>query len=181
MTEPIYQLETLQSEFNPTVGGIQIHFTSYLCTLGANVLDGGVRSFVTEQSSTLGSIALTNRANSGSITVTGSAKIVAEGSAGVGATVNKVGRTTGWTQGKVSNTCVNTGVSGTNIVQLCQTWVTAKKAIVGGGDSGSAVWSGTPASATLVGLLWGGSTNGRTFIFSPWDQVEDELGPLTTF
>ena len=31
-------------------------------------------------------------------------------------TVNKIGRTTGWSQGKVIGTCVDTGVSGTDIV-----------------------------------------------------------------
>ena len=73
--------------------------------------------------------------------------ITGEGGAAVGQTVNKVGRTTGWTQGLVTNTCVNTGVSGSNIVQLCQTFVSAG---VGGGDSGSPVFRGT-TSVTLGG------------------------------
>ncbi len=40
-------------------------------------------------------------------------------------------------QGTITNTCVNTGVQGSRIVQLCQTFVSAG---VGGGDSGSDVF-----------------------------------------
>jgi hypothetical protein len=94
----------------------------------------------------------------------------------VGQTVNKVGRTTGWTQGLVTNTCVNTGVSGSNIVQLCQTFVSAG---VGGGDSGSPVFRGT-SSVTLVGILWGGNSSGTQFVYSPIANIEQELGALTT-
>src|SRR3989454_2011588 len=86
---------------------------------------------------TLGGIAQTSGPNNGSLTITGSFAVTAEGSAVVGDVVNKVGRTTGWTQGAVTNTCVNTGVSGTKIVQLCQTFVSAG---VGAGDSGSDVF-----------------------------------------
>jgi hypothetical protein len=98
------------------------------------------------------------------------------GRAAVGQTVNKVGRTTGWTQGLVTNTCVNTGVSGSNIVQLCQTFVSAG---VGGGDSGSPVFRGT-SSVTLVGILWGGNSSGTQFVYSPIANIEQELGALTT-
>jgi hypothetical protein len=93
--------------------------------------------------------------------------------------VNKVGRTTGWTQGVVTNTCVNTGVSGSNIVQLCQTFVSAG---VGGGDSGSDVFGLTGGnSVRLLGILWGGNGAGTQFVYSPITNVEQELGPLTTF
>src|SRR6266513_2948098 len=64
--------------------------------------------------------------------------IVGEGGEIAGDVANKVGRTTGWTQGIITNTCVNTGVSGSNIVQLCQNFVSAG---VGGGDSGSDVFA----------------------------------------
>ena len=93
--------------------------------------------------------------------------------------MNKVGRTTGWTQGAVTNTCVNTGVSGTKIVQLCQTFVSAG---VGAGDSGSDVFGLTGGSSVrLLGVLWGGNSGGTLFVYSPITQVEQELGPLTTF
>jgi len=86
---------------------------------------------------TLGGIAQTSGPNNGSLTITGTFGVTSKGTAVVGDVVNKVGRTTGWTQGAVTNTCVNTGVSGTKIVQLCQTFVSAG---VGGGDSGSDVF-----------------------------------------
>ena len=79
----------------------------------------------------------------------------------------------------VSATCVNTGVSGTNIVQLCQTFVDAG---VGGGDSGSDVFATAGGlNVTLLGILWGGNSSGTLFVYSPITNVERELGPLTTF
>lgn len=128
---------------------------------------------------TLGGIGATNAPNNGSLTLTGTFTVTGEGAALVGQAANKVGRTTGWTQGLVTNTCVNTGVSGTNIVQLCQTFVNAG---VGGGDSGSDVFAlagGT--NVTLLGVLWGGNSAGTQFVYSPIANVEQELGPLTTF
>jgi hypothetical protein len=97
----------------------------------------------------------------------------------VGQTVNKIGRTTGWTFGKVIGTCVTTNVSGTNITQLCQTFVNAG---VGAGDSGSPVfnWSGSGSTVRLAGVLWGGAGNSQ-FVFSPMSGIEKELGALTTF
>ena len=94
-----------------------------------------------------------------------------------GTVVNKVGRTTGWSQGQVSNSCVNTNVSGSSITQLCQTFVSAA---VGSGDSGSPVFRITSGdNVTLVGILWGGSSDNRTFVFSPLAQVVQELGSMT--
>ena len=97
----------------------------------------------------------------------------------MGQTVNKIGRTTGWTFGKVTNTCVTVNVSGSNITQICQSLVTAG---VGAGDSGSPVfnWSGTGNTVRLAGILWGGSGN-NLFVFSPMSGIEKELGALTTF
>jgi hypothetical protein len=112
-----------------------------------------------------------------SLTITGEFSITAEGEAVQGQTVNKVGRTTGWSQGAVTNVCVNTSVSGTNITELCQDFVSAS---VGSGDSGSPVFaisSGT--NVTLLGILWGGSGS-SSFVFSPLSNIEGELGALTT-
>jgi len=131
----------------------------------------------------LGSIARTSAANNGSLEITGTFSIGSNdcgtlgGCIPTGQTVNKVGRTTGWTSGNVTNTCVNTGVSGTNIVQLCQSFVSAG---VAGGDSGSDVFQGT-SSVKLAGILWGGSTSGKQFVYSPFANVTRELGNLTTF
>jgi hypothetical protein len=86
----------------------------------------------------------------------------------VGDVLNKTGRTTGWTTGPVNATCVNTQVTGTDRVNLCQTWVTA---IVVAGDSGSPVFEriGETSNVRLVGLLWGGG--GGNLIFSPMENI----------
>lgn len=100
----------------------------------------------------------------------------------LGQGLHKTGRTTGWTQGAVTGTCVNVNVSGSEITQLCQSLVGA---FVAGGDSGSPVFgTHTDGSVFLAGILWGSSTNLTTgavqFIFSPLGQVESELGELST-
>jgi hypothetical protein len=127
----------------------------------------------------LGGIAQTSGPNNGSLIITGSFTITAEGGELVGDVANKVGRTTGWTAGVITNTCVNTGVSGSNIVQLCQNFVSAG---VGGGDSGSDVFKQlSGGGVSLLGVLWGGNGAGTQFVYSPIANVEQELGPLTTF
>ncbi|MDP3063230.1 MAG: hypothetical protein Q8O40_08495 [Chloroflexota bacterium] len=134
-------------------------------------------------SANLGYLEATTGANNGSLTIAGSFRIVGEvaGNAPVGATVNKVGRTTGWTQGTVSNSCANVGVSGTNIIMLCQDMVVAG---VGAGDSGSPVFGVNAGTNDVVlqGILWGGSTDGAMFVYSPLANVQRsaELGDLTT-
>ena len=100
-----------------------------------------------------------------------------------GQVLNKVGRTTGWTQGAVVSTCENVSVSDSRITQLCQSLVGAH---VAGGDSGSPVFGfNTDGTTNLAGILWGSSTNLVTgevqFIFSPLASVERELGELKTF
>ena len=128
----------------------------------------------------LGSIEQTDAVNTGSLTIAGSFRVVSEGPSLVGQTVNKVGRTTGWSQGQVTNTCVNTGVSGSKIVQLCQDWVSAT---VGPGDSGSGVFAITSGSdVQLRGTLWGGNGAGTIFVYSPIANIQrsDELGSIST-
>jgi hypothetical protein len=88
-----------------------------------------------------------------------------------------VGRTSGWTTGRVTNTCVIVGVNGTDIAQLCQNIVRAR---VRPGDSGAPVFKGS-SNVTLVGILWGGDDTGTQFVYSPMTNVERELGALTTF
>jgi hypothetical protein len=146
--------------------------------------DASRAAYINGANQALGLIAQTSGPNNGSLTITGSFSITANdcgttgGCLAVGTTVNKVGRTTGWTAGKITNTCVNTGVSGSNIVQLCQTFVSAG---VGGGDSGSDVFQITSGSnVKLAGVLWGGNSGGTQFVFSPFGNVTRELGALTT-
>ncbi len=100
-------------------------------------------------------------------------RITAEGPAPVGATVHKVGRTTGWTNGTHTNTCVTVNVTGTNITLPCQDFVSAG---VDQGDSGSPVFQrlGGGDAVRLTGVLWGGS--GSSFVYSPLSQVRAELG-----
>jgi hypothetical protein len=272
LTDPILPMNSLRDAHSPTVGGLQINFPGYLCTLGFNAEaegDGGgggggggkgkgnknsptatvqaiESSFITNShcttkqggvedtpywqplqsvnpvqiatevedpdykrnlpgcpkgrkcrlsdasrarydngtSFTLGAIAIPGAGpNTGSVAWSGATfTITAEGTATVGQTVNKVGRTTGWTQGTVTATNVATGVSGTNIVQLGQTFVqdAGGAQVVAGGDSGSQVFMGTGGNVTLVGLLWGGNGAGTLFVYSPIANVEAELGNLRT-
>lgn len=100
----------------------------------------------------------------------------------LGETVNKVGRTTGWTFGPVIETCINTLVLGTvpPIIQKCQDRV---RADVAGGDSGSPVFRrlGNGDNARLAGILWGGSVSGEvTFVFSAMANIHSELGDFKT-
>ena len=247
VVEPIHMAATLRDRWRPTQGGIQIHFSNFLCTLGFNADDGTQRSFITNShctakqggvestqyfqptstvdptviatevedptyfrggvcprgrrcrfsdssralysaavASTRGAIAKTSGPNNGSLEVTGTFTVLTQDntttSFPIGTTVNKVGRTTGWTQGNVTNTCVNTNVSGSTITLLCQTFVQnpGGAVVVGGGDSGSNVFKITAADAVeLVGILWGGNQSGTLFVFSPLKQIRDELGPIT--
>ena len=98
----------------------------------------------------------------------------------MGATVNKVGRTTGWTAGQVTATCVDVLVLGSLNADLCQDVVSAG---VGAGDSGSAVFAITSGNdVQLRGILWGGNLDGTSFVYSPIANIEraDELGPIST-
>lgn len=144
--------------------------------------DAARAAYATGVPFTLGGIAQTSGPNNGSIDITGIPfQITAEGAAISGSVANKVGRTTGWTQGNVTLTCVNTGVSGSNIVLLCQDFVENTVPIVGPGDSGSDVFAQSGSGVTLLGVLWGGNAAGTLFVYSPIFNVEQELGPLTTF
>ncbi len=144
--------------------------------------DSAFVSHASGVSATLGEVAQTDGVNTTSLNIAGGFRIVGESPALVGQVVNKVGRTTGWSQGAVSATCVNTGVSGSNIVQLCQDHVNAA---VGGGDSGSPVFriTNSPQSGDVLhyGILWGGNSGGTLFVYSPISNVQMsiELGTLT--
>jgi hypothetical protein len=96
-----------------------------------------------------------------------------------GETLNKMGRTTGWSRGTVQNTCVSIGASGTNLRYICQDLVAAK---VGPGDSGSPVFKviTSPVRVKLYGILWGGNSTGTLFVFSRLSNIQKELGTLAT-
>jgi hypothetical protein len=125
-----------------------------------------------------GEIAKTTGVNNGSLTTSGVFTVTSQADVTSG-TVNKVGRTTGWTQGTITRTCVDTGVQGSNIVQLCQTFVESGSVIVGGGDSGSSMFQlSSGDNVKLVGQLWGGSSDGKLIVYSPISAVLAELGAL---
>jgi hypothetical protein len=130
---------------------------------------------------TLGAIEKTTGVNNGSLTIGGSFSVGSTSNGVAGGKANKVGRTTGWTQGSISNTCVTTNVSGGHVTLLCQNFVNAK---VGGGDSGSPVFLGSGSNLSTValsGVLWGGNQSGTQFVYSPISNVQrsGELGALT--
>jgi hypothetical protein len=143
--------------------------------------DAAFAKYVNGTTNTLGRIARTASTSSSDLTIAGGWTVTSNATSSlftVGETVNKVGRTTGWSQGKVVATCVTVNVSGTLITQICQTVVNAK---VGAGDSGADVFKVTSGTnVKLDGLLWGGSSNGKQFVFSPFANITGELGALTT-
>ncbi|MDP3911887.1 MAG: hypothetical protein Q8Q14_15995 [Gemmatimonadales bacterium] len=240
--EPITYAATLRDRIDPRVGGIQIHFGNFLCTLGFNATDGTENSFITNSHCTKrqggvqgtvyyqplqsvdgasigtevedpvyvrgipgcprgkacrrsdasralynagvnfdrGRIAQTSGPNTGSLEITGFLDFAGEDLRDVftiGETINKVGRTTGWTQGQVSATCATVNVSRSRISQICQTIVEGDAQIVGAGDSGSPIYT---TAHRLAGILWGGNSSGTLLVFSPLKNIEDELGALET-
>lgn len=103
----------------------------------------------------------------------------------LGEFANKVGRTTGWTGGEITATCVNVIAIGGVFVRRCQAFVSAGSA---GGDSGSPVFGASnrrgnagSGKVILFGILWGGSVEGDPeFVYSPTFNIERELGLLRT-
>ena len=97
----------------------------------------------------------------------------------LGSVLHKVGRTTGWTYGTVIATCADINVSGSDVTDFCQSVVRGGS---GPGDSGSPVFvrSGSSPKVKLAGILWGGGSDqdGIFYVFSPLENIEQELGPL---
>ncbi|NUQ11893.1 MAG: hypothetical protein HUU26_06105 [Gemmatimonadaceae bacterium] len=111
----------------------------------------------------------------------------------VGQSLEKVGRTTGWTGGTMITSCENVAVKLTvtdqypHHVTLCAHRVSGSR--VGGGDSGSPVFSRRASSIYPVGILFGGGSqnsqdwmpneegipvcvgSGCTFVFSNWNYI----------
>lgn len=101
--------------------------------------------------------------------------------------VDKVGRSSGWTRGAITNTCADIKVFDTDaagndvdtmITFLCQYIVNTTSL---SGDSGSPVFqfSSSTGNGMFAGLLWGGSGDpmtATTMIFSPITGINQELG-----
>jgi hypothetical protein len=120
----------------------------------------------------------------GEITINGTFRIASERSQPVqGMSLNKVGALTGWTVGKVTNTCAHVpmiGLDGQKRFFFCQGMV---EGLARPGDSGAAVFElGAPPgrNANLNGILVGGDQD-QQFFFSPMANIEYELGQLTVF
>lgn len=160
-------------------------FTGYPCPAGrrCRYSDANLSKYDSEAYLDYGYIARTTYWDrwSGSLTIASYPRfrIVDEGYAPVvGMRVYKMGRTTGWTGWDVSYTCEDIDVQYTDITLLCQTLVPAG---VGGGDSGSPVFSILSGyNVRLWGVLWGRNDYGTEFAFSRIYQVEQELGSLPT-
>ena len=93
--------------------------------------------------------------------------------------LGKVGRTTGWTYGYVTQTCKTYVMKSYTL--LCQYDTNGG---VQGGDSGSPVFAfHSNGTATLYGIVWGGNLYApyNRMIFSPIQNVEYELGSLKTY
>lgn len=103
----------------------------------------------------------------------------------VGDIVDKVGRTTGWTNGRVGATCVTTGIFGLpNHLMLCQDIVDSffGTVIVAGGDSGSPAFiKRVGNNVYLTGILWGQLNSGTSFVMSAMSNIQGELGLLSTY
>ena len=98
----------------------------------------------------------------------------------MGQTLDKVGRSTGWTVGTVAITCADFFVSDTDVTLLCQD---AMLSGVAGGDSGGPVFESQAAftrDVTLYGLMWGSATTsfGPLVVFSPLENIQFELGEM---
>lgn len=104
--------------------------------------------------------------------------IDAKGDVAAQTVVIKVGRTTGYTAGKVIRTCGNVNQAGTNRTMLCQ-WTTDFR--VASGDSGApALCCADGTFRGLVGIVWGGSsTSGVYSAMHEVQRSDTELGPLT--
>lgn len=98
-------------------------------------------------------------------------------------TLNKVGRTTGWTRGNVEDTCddYKSGLAGANDpwIKQCSDRVDFS---IDGGDSGSPVFSLAPnGTAVLRGIVFASQTcclGYHDAWMSDLNQIEKDLGPL---
>ncbi len=110
----------------------------------------------------------------GSTLINGTFLMTGEASSHIlGQEVNKIGRTTGWTYGSITHTCVTYIVPSGDKILVCQYRANAG---MDDGDSGSPVfsWSGNGSNVTLYGLAWGSLSS--NLVYSPISSVNYELG-----
>lgn len=94
-----------------------------------------------------------------------------------GETIQKVGRTTGWTSGTITNTCltfpVSQGGAATNKLLLCQVLTNAPS---DDGDSGGVVFRWNSTGVTWLGVNWGVPVAA----FSSWHNIYNDFGDFGT-
>lgn len=89
----------------------------------------------------------------------------------VGDPAEKVGRTTGWTVGQVTETCLILNVADSNRTHVCSDRASFN---VTGGDSGAPVFARLPGNnVTLMGVVWG-----QGGAFSALLNIAEELGAM---
>jgi hypothetical protein len=85
--------------------------------------------------------------------------------------LDKVGAATGWTFGRLTGTCIDVNVPGTNVTLKCQNRVSA---IASAGDSGAPVFEWHPdGNVYLAGILALG--NGTSYFYSPIGNIRNDL------
>jgi len=110
--------------------------------------------------------------SNGSTTASGVFTVNGDGSGYLTQEVNKIGRTTGWTYGTITDTCEHWVHPSGPVVQ-CQ-WEASYGSSAG--DSGSPVftWDGSSNEISLAGMHWGRS--GSTRIYSPMNMIRGHIG-----
>jgi hypothetical protein len=95
-----------------------------------------------------------------------------------GDTVDKIGRTTGWTYGPVISACalVQLFDRGTNYRYMCTNSVNAD-ADVGDSGAGVFVYSVSGDTASVSGQLLGGDST-TVYYYSPMNNIQGEMGLL---
>jgi hypothetical protein len=103
---------------------------------------------------------------------------LSSGSLTQGASLSKVGATSGWTGGTIVSTCFDVYYA-TGKLLRCQYDFSA---VARSGDSGSPVfqYESSTGKAWLGGILWG-SDGSSTSVFSPISGVKTDLGSLTVY
>jgi hypothetical protein len=95
-----------------------------------------------------------------------------------GEVYDKMGSTTGWTWGGVTEPCWDVPLLGTDIFLLCQARVESGAAA--SGDSGGPVFSlqHHPHEVAFAGILWAGTniSGGSYFVFSHVGGITQDLG-----
>ncbi len=157
------------------------------------VTDAALVDFTAQTQVRPGEVYLTNSSSSsgpGGRTVTGQSVPLSPATAFVGQSVNKVGRTTGWTTGQVTGTCVSGQIGSLTHPDLVQRTTqykcyTQTNLWVEVGDSGSALFSfiydPDPETGRFHGILSARSPSGTSSYFVSWAAIDNALTTNVSF